>query len=163
VLEASGPLLTGGPRAFVFLHPGQIVASTEPCTISTIVGSCVAVCLFDPVRRAGGSNHYMLPDAGEPGVASARFGDVATEELLRRMLAIGCRRRDLQAKIFGGASLLPVSRRVSGESLGMKNVHMARRILVEQRIAIVAEDVGGTWGRRVVFRTDVGEAQINRL
>jgi chemotaxis protein CheD len=152
-----------GFSARVYLHAGQVVVSAEPCIISTIVGSCVAVYLFDPVRRAGGGNHYVLPIAGGLRHASPRFGDMAVTELIARMLELGCREGDLQAKLFGGASILQASEHIGAESLGMKNVRLGRHVLYSRRIAVIAEDVGGTRGRKVVFRTDSGEAWVCRL
>jgi chemotaxis protein CheD len=152
-----------GLSASVYLHAGQVVVSAEPCIISTIVGSCVAVYLFDPVRRAGGGNHYVLPIAGGLSHASARYGDMAVDELIARMLALGCREGDLQAKLFGGASIIQASEYIGAESLGMKNVQLARHALYSRRIAVIAEDVGGTRGRKVVFRTDRGAVWVRRL
>jgi chemotaxis protein CheD len=154
---------SSGPAANVYLHAGQIVATIEPCSITTIVGSCVTVCLFDPGRRAGGANHYVLPVAGSAAAASFRFGDVATLELVSRLMALGCRHGDLRAKIFGGASIIQASERIGAESLGMKNVRLAREILHERGIPVLADDVGGTRGRKVVFRTDNGDAWVRRV
>jgi chemotaxis protein CheD len=152
-----------GPAQGVFLHAGHLAVSADPCTITTIVGSCVTVCLFDPVRRAGGANHYVLPLASASSLSSLRFGDVAVAELVRRMMALGCRQGDLQAKVFGGAGVFLASDRLGGESLGAKNVRMARQILGERRIPVVAEDLGGDRGRKVVFQTDAGDVWVRRL
>jgi chemotaxis protein CheD len=149
--------------AAAFLHPGQLMASADGVTITTIVGSCVSVCFFDPARRAGGANHYVLPMAGAAGVSSARFGDVAIPELMARMLALGCDERRLVAKLFGGASVLLPSDRSGAESLGSKNARIARQLLAARGVPLVAEDVGGTRGRKVVFRTDTGDAWVRRL
>jgi chemotaxis protein CheD len=146
-----------------YLHAGQVVVSERPCIITTIVGSCVAVYLFDPVRRAGGGNHYVLPAAGALRHASPRFGDVAIPELITRMLSLGCREGDLQAKVFGGASILQSSERAGVESLGMKNVRLARQLLYGRRISVLAEDAGGTRGRKIVFRTDTGDVWVRKL
>ena len=146
----------------VFLHAGQLVASAERCEVTTIVGSCVMVCLIDPVRRVGGANHYVLPLAG-PAQPTPRFGDVATRDLVLRMAAHGCREGELQAKIFGGASVLLASDRIGVESLGAKNVRAARQALLARGIPVVAEDVGGTRGRKIVFRTDTGDVWVRRI
>lgn len=150
-------------RTSAYLHAGQIVVSAEPCTITTIVGSCVAVFLFDPVLRAGGGNHYVLPMTGRSDGPAARYGDAAIAELLRRVAALGCRQEDLQAKVIGGASIIQASEHIGAESLGMKNVKLARQILGEHRICILAEDIGGTRGRRVLFRTDSGDVFVRKL
>src|SRR4051812_48460182 len=89
--SASEQPASDGAHERAYLHAGQVVVSARPCVITTIVGSCVAVYLFDPVRRAGGGNHYVLPVAGGLRHASPRFGDVAIAELITGMLSLGCR------------------------------------------------------------------------
>jgi chemotaxis protein CheD len=147
------------PHVVVHLHAGQVFASTDPCTISTVLGSCVAVCLVDAVRRAGGANHYLLPLHAVGSHASARFGNVAIDELVARMLVQGSRKRDLVAKIFGGANVLGHK----AQPLGDENVKVARRTLAVHDIPIVAEDVGGERGRKLLFRTDEGHAWVRKL
>lgn len=146
----------------VHLHAGQVFASAEPCTISTVLGSCVAVCLWDPERRAGGANHYLLPLHIVGGRGTARFGNVAIDELVSRMAALGCRTRDLRAKVFGGGRMVTAARQ-DGGSLGMENVEVARRSLVAYGIPIVAEDVGGERGRKLLFSTLEGHAWVRKL
>jgi chemotaxis protein CheD len=152
-----------GGSVVVYVHAGQLFASSEPCLISTILGSCVAVCLFDPVRVAGGANHYLLPMHGA-GAASARFGNVSIEQLISQMMSLGSRKRDLTAKVFGGAQML-ASGAVMGNapSLGTQNVEVARRTLATHGIPIIAEDVGGNRGRKLLFRTQEGHVWIRCL
>lgn len=146
----------------VYLHPGQLVVSTSPCAISTILGSCVAVCVWDEQAGVGGMNHYLLPHFAGRGASSARFGNVATELLLSRLEDNGARRQGMRAKIFGGANVLEALRGISG-SLGRSNVELARKLLQEAGIPIVAADVEGPRGRKLVFRTDDGSALVRLL
>jgi chemotaxis protein CheD len=146
----------------VHLYSGQVFASAHPCTISTVLGSCVAVCLLDPVRRFGAANHYLLPLHVVGGGASPRFGNVAIEQVVEKMVLLGSRKRDLQAKVFGGASTIGGAH-ADAEGLGAQNVEVARRALAEHGIPIVAEDVGGARGRKLLFRTDEGHAWIRKL
>jgi chemotaxis protein CheD len=150
----------GEDRARVYLHAGQVFASAEPCEVSTVLGSCVGVVLVDPVRFVGGASHYLLPfdDQGR----SARFGNGAITELLARMLALGSRKRDLEAKVFGGASMLSQTR-PEVQTLGSKNVEVARQRLSAESIPVVAEDVGGYVGRKLVFLTDLGHIWVKKL
>lgn len=150
-------------RPAAYLHVGNIIVSAEPRAITTIVGSCVAMFLFDPVLRVGGGNHFVLPTLGSSGGQSTRYGDVAVAELFRRIRALGCRERDLQAKLVGGASILQASEHIGAESLGMKNVRVARQMLAERGLAVLAEDTGGTRGRKVLFRTDSGNVVVRRF
>ena len=71
----------------MYLHPGPVFASVEPATVTTVLGSCVSGCLFDPSAQLGGINHYLLPHWVGNGTASPRFGNVAMETLLDRVLA----------------------------------------------------------------------------
>ena len=146
----------------VYLHPGQLHASATACTITTILGSCVAVCLFDRVRGVGGANHYLLPYHAGHDQASPRFGNVAVQSLLDRVLALGAVRRDLEAKLFGGACVLDAFR--NGDNhLGTKNVEAARALLHAEGIPVRAEDVGGRRGRKLVFHVDDGSALVKLI
>jgi chemotaxis protein CheD len=153
----------GADAVVVHLHAGQTFVSSQSCTISTVLGSCVAVCLVDPARGSGGANHYLLPMHVVGNNGSARFGNVAIEELVNKMLLLGSRRHELQAKVFGGASTMQVAGRPETESLGWQNVEVARRVLAAHGIPIVAEDVGGARGRKLLFSTDRGHAWIRKL
>jgi chemotaxis protein CheD len=147
----------------VYLHPGQIFVSATACRISTIVGSCVTVCIFDPVARLGGANHYLLAEAFADPAQPNRFGSNAVPELVGRVISFGGRRSDLVAKIFGGAAMNLGAPRMPKETLGAKNITLARRILENERIPVVAEDVGGSRGRKVIFSTNEGHAWVQRL
>lgn len=151
----------GVGRLRVYLQVGQFFASAEPASVVTVLGSCVAVCLFDSLARVGGMNHYLLPLAVERE-RSARFGNVALEILLSQVLERGARKGNLRAKVFGGAGVLGGFQR-SGRSLGRENVSLALRILEAEGIPIVDGDVGGQRGRKVVFQVDDGSAWVRTL
>ena len=146
----------------VYLLPGRLYVSSEPCAVTTILGSCVAVCLWDCALRAGGVNHYLLPHWAGPHQSSARFGNLAVERLIAETLDLGGRRRDLRAKVFGGARILESPPEGAGH-LGARNVEVARQILAHENIPIVAEDVGGNGGRKLVFHTEDGNAWVRRF
>lgn len=150
-------------RMTVFLQPGQLVVGRKPTTITTILASCIAVCLFDRVRRIGGMNHYLLPHALSDDAAPARFGASATQMLIDKLVALGSIPRDLQAKVFGGAAVL--SELVARERmpLGEANARCAFDMLAQANIPIVASDIGGTRGRKIIFRTDDGSALMKFL
>jgi len=149
-------------RIQVYLSAGQIYASRAPCELTTILGSCVGVLLIDEAAQIGGASHYVLPFESQGTRASARFGDAAISQLVARMLSLGSRRSDLVAKVFGGASMLAPARS-DVPTIGAKNVEVARRRLEDESIPIVAEDVGGCSGRKVVFLTDRGQVWIKDL
>jgi chemotaxis protein CheD len=149
-------------RVHVYLHPGQVFASSSPCEVTTVLGSCVSVLLFDGVRRIGGASHYLLPYEARGDASTPRFGNAAITLLLGKMMELGSRKRDLIAKVFGGASTL-ASARGQALTLGEKNVEVARRRLEQDGIPIAAQDVGGTGGRKIVFLTDEGHVWLKKL
>jgi chemotaxis protein CheD len=148
--------------ATTFVHTGEVAVAPAQTLYSTILGSCVSVCLWDPTTGAGGMNHFLLPDQVSNGISSTRFGNVAVTTLLTRLDRLNVSAQKLQAKIFGGASVLDngVAPR---EMLGARNVELARVLLTLAGISIVAEDVGGSRGRKLIFRTSDGAAWVRKL
>jgi len=149
-------------RTKTYLQPGQIVAAVEPTTVTTILGSCVAVCLWDPVLGAGGMNHYLLPQWVGNGLSSPRFGNVAVQRLIDRLLSLGSSKKNLKAKVFGGACVLDAFR-AREETIGSQNVEVANQVLAEAGIPVVNADVGGRRGRKLIFNLDDGGAWVRLL
>ena len=125
--------------------------------VKTILGSCVAICLWDPVNKIGGINHYMLPNWNGNDLASPKYGNIAIEKLIERMVQLGSKRDNIQAKIFGGGDLIAVDR--SAMLIGERNILVARIILEEKNIPIIASSTGGRKGRKILFFTDSGEVR----
>lgn len=151
-----------GARQRVYLLPGQLHVSAEPCRITTILGSCVSVCLFDATRLSGGMNHFLLPISRGSETDSLRFADNATIVLLEKLMAMGCRLENITAKIFGGAALFQTKKQYS-ESLGAKNVAAAEQLLKNAGIPIIARETGGDYGRKVIFDTEEGAVWSRRI
>jgi len=143
-----------------FLQPGHLVVSAEPLVVTTILGSCVAVCLWDEQRRVGGINHFMLPLSGGK-TASPRFGDVAMHKLLDDIRALGARLPFLQARVFGGSCMFAPMQ--SASHLGNKNVELAFDFLSRNGVKVVQADTGGDRGRKITFRTDEGTACLKSI
>jgi chemotaxis protein CheD len=144
-----------------YVEPGQLLVSTEPCTLRTILGSCITICLFDPEQRIGGMNHYMLASSFSQNERSLRHGNIASPELLSRLLRLGCQRSTLRASVYGGARVLSdVSDLMH---LGRRNAEFAIDWLHEQRIAIVASDILGNCARRLDFHVSDGTASVRLL
>src|SRR6202451_4507349 len=143
-----------------FLYPGQVFATRDPIVISTILGSCAAVCLWDRHKRAGGMNHYLLPEGAGDGPNRLRYGNVANPELLKQVLALGCEVRNLQAKIFGGSSAFAVD---ISNSVGTRNVDLAESFLRSAGIPVVEKEVSGKHGRRLVFQVVAGVTTIKNV
>lgn len=149
-------------RKPLYLQPGRLVVSREPVVITTILGSCVAICLWDARLRAGGMNHYMLPFETSPRSDSPRFGTIAWKDLLGGMIELGARRENLRAAVFGGACVMETFR-MDGEHVGAKNVRLADELLTNERIRVVHRDVAGRRGRKVVYETDSGRFSVHTL
>ncbi len=143
----------------IFLHPGQSYVATQPAILKMILGSCVGVFLFDPLAAIGAACHFMLPRSAE-GVTSPRYGEVAVPDLIQKAIASGCARFRLQARVFGGASMLGAWRGLHGNSIGLigeRNVAIAVELLAKASIPIVAKNVFGEQGRKVAMISDTGE------
>lgn len=143
-----------------FLYPGQVFVTREPIVISTILGSCAAICLWDRHKKAGGMNHYLLPEGVSDGANRLRYGNVANPELLEQVLALGCEIRNLQAKIFGGSSAFGIN---PERSLGSRNVQLAETFLHSAGIPVVEKDVSGKRGRRLGFQIADGVTTIKNF
>lgn len=146
--------------ASVYLPPGLLYAAATPGAVTTVLGSCVAVCLFDPQLRAGGINHYLLPLWNGEGLASPKYANIALPKLLEKMLELGCRRQNLRAKLFGGGA---VFQNVGLFGVGERNIQFADHYLADAGIPVVARDVGEGFTRKVIFHLHTGEAFVRRL
>jgi chemotaxis protein CheD len=145
-----------------YLHPGHLVVSAEPLEVTTILGSCVAVCLWDQQRRIGGMNHFLLPlFTGSSPSSSPRFGDVAMRQLLDGVRALGAKLPFLQARVFGGACMFAPMR--SESHLGKQNAALALDFLQRAGVTAVQVDTGGDRGRKLIFRTDEGTACLKSI
>lgn len=141
-----------------YLYPSNIFVSVEPCLITTVLGSCIAICLYDVKKNIGGINHFMLPLWNGEGLASAKYGNVAMEKLLSEMTKNGANREDIEAKMFGGANLVNLTMNV-----GERNAETAVRILNNENIKLVAKSTGGTQGRKIIFDTSTGSVHMRYI
>jgi len=147
----------------ILIHIGGYYASKEPAVIHTLLGSCVAVCLFDRPSGIGGMNHILLPGNADLSHfdASARYGINAMELLINAIMTSGGKRNNLKAKVFGGANLLPNIARE--HRMGDKNSAFVMEFLKRESIAVAGKDIGGRLSRRVYFHTDTGEVFLKRI
>ncbi len=143
-----------------FLYPSSFFASREPFVVKTVLGSCVAVCLWDKRLHFGGINHYMLPTWIGTDLASPKYGNIAIDKLIEKMRVMGSRPEDLQAKIFGGGELIKgIDGGPSSTQIGERNIQIAKLILEQYKIPIIASCIGGQRGRKILFFTDSGEVR----
>ncbi|MCX8146704.1 MAG: chemotaxis protein CheD [Azovibrio sp.] len=132
--------------------------------LSTLLGSCVAVCLYDPVARIGGLNHFMLPNlqrTPHSEVDALLAGDYCMEALLNGLLAKGAKKTRLEAKAFGGGTIIESLAR--GMNIGQRNADFAREWLAREHIPLVASDFLGPWSRKILFVPDTGDAYCRRM
>ncbi len=153
-------------REITEIYPGEYHASRDPCVISTVLGSCVSVALFDAEDGVGGMNHFMLPGklGGDKIFISneGKYGMFAMELLINAMIKIGARKKALVAKVFGGGKVLKSLQGASG-SVADSNVTFAMEYLSEEGIPVRSSDVGGMLGRRIFFFTEDAKVLLKRL
>lgn len=140
-----------------YLTQGTFLTSRDSNEVlSTVLGSCVAACIWDGIAQLGGMNHFLLPASGAGAAAgSLRYGIHAMEMLINDLLKMGAQRNRLQAKLFGGANM---SRNLG--DIGTSNAKFAKTFLATEEIPCVAESLGGDSARRVIFRPTTGHARL---
>lgn len=150
-----------------FLHPGEVFATRSSTLVTTVLGSCVAVCLYDVVSGVGGMNHFVLPHTPLNQSASRRHAEVAIADLVHAVQRLGANRRTLRAKLFGGCTLLyrlgasQMSPKVL--QVGQNNVNEARALLGCHGIPIVRERVLQDSGMMVKMLTSTGDVWCRRV
>jgi chemotaxis protein CheD len=148
----------------VKILPGQYHAASGPVGMSTVLGSCISTCLWDPALRIGGMNHFMLPGdngtAASPVTKSARFGVYAMELLINDMLKLGAERRRLVAKVFGGGRLL---RGFGTLDVGGRNCAFVLEFLKTEGIPVLAQDLLDNYPRKVHFSPENGKVLLKKL
>lgn len=146
------------------LLPGTFHVATADELISTLLGSCVAACIYDPLRGVGGMNHFLLPDAGKdegasaPASASNRYGVFAMESLINALLARGASRGRLRIKLFGGGRIL-----THMSDVGRRNIDFVRRFIDMEGLQITAEDLGGDQPRKILMYPATGRVRVKKL
>jgi chemotaxis protein CheD len=155
------PPATAASGNGVYLHPGLIFAESGPHEVTTVLGSCVSVCLWDTKLRLGGINHYLLPLWNGEGLPTPRYGNIAIQKLIEKMLFMGCKRSDLVAKVFGGGSMMTATNKML--NVGGRNAMLAESMLAEEKIRIAGYDLGGTSGRKIIFNTQNGVVKLKKL
>jgi chemotaxis protein CheD len=157
----------GHDRWSAKILPGEYFVTRSDEVITTVLGSCIAACIRDPVTRIGGMNHFMLPEDSSPGKSSwidgpgglaTRYGSYAMESLINELMKLGARRDRLEVKLFGGGRILS-----SMTDVGNKNITFARAFLKLEGFKIAAEDVGDVCPRRIVYFPATGLVMLKRL
>ncbi|MFT3850959.1 MAG: chemotaxis protein CheD [Propionivibrio sp.] len=161
-MNASALAIKDIERSARNIQPGAWSVDSEK-PLSTLLGSCVAVCLFDPALRIGGINHFMLPEMGRSkygDVNSLLSGNFAMETLLNALLGRGARKARLQAKAFGGGTIIDSD--AGTPNIGQRNASFAKEWLQREGIPLLSSDFLGPWSRKIIFLPFNGEAFCKR-
>lgn len=140
-----------------FLKPGYIYVTKIPTVISTILGSCIGICMYDSIKKYGGMNHYLFPGSGKITEANAKYGTVSIYALIKTFLDMGSNKKDLCASVIGGAHLKNIKDSIM---IAEENIKIYKKILNYYSIKIIKETVRGTFGRKIDFFTEINEIKI---
>ncbi|AIT81166.1 chemotaxis protein CheD [Novosphingobium pentaromativorans] len=155
-------IITSGATVRLTVLQGQFKVSSGPrVELSTVLGSCVATCLYDPEIELGGMNHFLLPEppsGRNPGEVDVHYGVYLMEMLINEMLSYGAHKNRLRAHLYGGANI-----RAGMQQIGTANAEFARGFLRSERIELVREDLGGANARRVDFRPASGKVRCRTV
>lgn len=154
---------SGRNKVMAKVLPGEFYVTKQDELVSTVLGSCIAACIYDPVMGIGGMNHFMLPSSLQleqidPDSTDCRYGNWAMEFLINEIVKNGGLRKNLQVKLFGGGKVIR-----SMTDVGMGNIRFANAYLKEEGLNLVAHDVGGPWPRKVLFHPESGAVKVKKL
>ncbi len=152
-------------RQVIVIEAGEYYTSNQGDIISTVVGSCICTCLYDPVNLVGGINHFMLPAVLKPDeiltTELGRYGLYAMDLLIGGIMKLGGERQLLKAKIFGGGKLLDYQ--LLHNNIPRFNIEFINHFLKMEQIPIINQDVGGNLGRKLYFFSDIGKVYVRKL
>ncbi|MEO6030653.1 MAG: chemoreceptor glutamine deamidase CheD [Thermomonas sp.] len=142
------------------LLPADYVVTDQPLALVTLLGSCVAACLYEPALALGGMNHFMLPGGASGDAVSARYGVHAMELLINDLLKRGAQRQQLRAKVFGGGNVLSG---FHSDPIGTRNARFVLEYLAAEDITVMAQDLGDIHARKVCFYPQTGRTLVKHL
>ncbi len=148
----------------VKVFPGEFHVTARPDeTLVTILGSCVAACIRDPVTGLGGMNHFMLPQGHSSGWGndpqSTRYGNFAMEKLINELIKGGCSRDRMEIKVFGGGNVIDT---ISNRPVGTQNAEFVLHFLEAEGLRCAVQDLGGQYPRRIHYSPATGRV-VRRL
>lgn len=143
--------------------PGEFYVSKNNEFISTVLGSCIAACVYDEILGIGGINHFMLPiqktqESNGAHSLSCRYGNWAMEYLINEVLKNGASRRNLKIKLFGGGQIIR-----SMTDIGLGNISFSNAYVKAEGLNLVAHDMGGPWPRKIFFHPQTGKVYVKKL
>jgi chemotaxis protein CheD len=148
------------------IQPGEVYVGIKGEIISTVLGSCISVCMFDSDKGISGMNHFMLPRGKHENASkdinsnSTRYGNWAMEFLINEMIKAGARKEALEVKVFGGGQVLS---EMEFMDIGQRNIDFVFSYLVQEGMQIDRHDVGGIYPRKVLFFGDTGRVRVKKL
>ncbi len=137
--------------------------SESPDILRTILGSCVGICLYDYNSKKGGMSHIMLPSIKQKNTSYNKYADTAIPILVDKLVEFGAAKKNIVAKLTGGSTMFNVSENSIMGEIGKNNIRKVKEILDEMGISVVAEDVGGDYGRTIDFYLETGEVRIKSI
>jgi chemotaxis protein CheD len=154
------PFLSPAPTTRLTVMQGQVRVSAGPrVELTTVLGSCISTCLYDPAVQVGGMNHFLLAEPeSRSGRVDEHYGVYLMELLINEMLHQGATKSGLRAHLYGGANMHSGMARI-----GTANAAFARTFLERERITLVREDLGGLHARRVDFRPATGKVRCRAV
>ena len=143
------------------LYPADVFVGETPCLVTTVLGSCISVCLYDSVLNQGAINHYILPHWNGHDLATMKYGNMSIIRILGELLMLDSKYENVVAKVFGGAEVL--LKTPTSFHIGRRNAQIAFEILKEFKIPVLFSDVGGNKGRKISFNTLTGEVELEYI
>ena len=143
------------------LYPADIYADKAPSIVSTVLGSCVSVCLYDPILRQGTINNYILPSWNGVDEATMKYGNMSIIHILGKLLMFDSKFENVVAKVYGCAEVL--TGMSTNFHIGERNIQIAFEILNEFKIPVLFSDVGGDKGRKINFNTLTGDVEVDYI
>lgn len=142
------------------VQPGEFCISKEKVVLTTVLGSCISACIYDPKLRVGGMNHFMLPAGmhANDGGRSMRYGLFAMEQLINGLLRLGSRRENLQVKLTGGGDMMG-----GVTNIGQQNIEFIEDYVAAEQLQVLATDFGGDQARKVAYFPQEGRLLVNRM
>lgn len=148
--------------AKIYLKPGELVTTEETLLVTTVLGSCISVTMFHRESQVAAICHGMLPSSEKED--SFKYVETSMRYMMKYFDWWKIPRAEIQVKLFGGAEMFSTTQPgVRNLTVGWQNISAARRCLLEYGLVLIASDVGGRMGRKLIFKTDTGIVYIKKL
>lgn len=153
----------------IFLCPGEFHLSTSPEIVTTVLGSCISVIMYDTEKCISMMSHNLMPTCGESSrckgdcVNVYKYAECSVKQMLKVFKSVGIPHRNVIIKLFGGSELINNGYRGKRMvSIGSRNIEVVKNIIEKEELKVVAQDLGGTAGRKIIFFTNTGEVFLSR-